>query len=125
MRRRGLILALAPLMAGLLACSVHYALAWQPATLRQARRGTISEGFSESEARRAVSPASDWGGRLPGDTTLDPANNPHIVNTDLIVPAGVTLTIRAGVELYFAPGAALIVYGLFCTAVPTTASRTP
>jgi hypothetical protein len=111
MRRRGLILALAPLMAGLLACSVHYALAWQPATLRQARRGTISEGFSESEAHHAISPATDWGGRLPGDTTLDPANNPHIVNTDLIVPAGVTLTIRAGVELYFAPGAALIVYG--------------
>jgi hypothetical protein len=111
MGRHWLVLALAPMLAGLLAFSVHHALAWQPGTLRQTQRAHVGEGLFESEAGRAVSPASDWGGRLPGDTTLDPANNPHIVNTDLIVPAGITLTIRAGVELYFAPGSALIVYG--------------
>jgi hypothetical protein len=111
MRRRWLVLALAPIMAGLLACSVQYALAWQPATARQTQRDAGGEGLSENGTQRSGAPTTDWGGRLPGDTTLDPAGNPHIVNTDLIVPAGVTLTIEPGVELYFAPGAALIVYG--------------
>jgi hypothetical protein len=77
-------LSLPLVVAGLLIVAVHYVLA---------------------------SPVTSWGGELTEDTILRPADNPHIVDSTLIVPAGITLTIEPGVELYFAPGASLIVYG--------------
>jgi hypothetical protein len=77
-------LSLPLVIAGLLIIAVHYVLA---------------------------SPATGWGGELTEDTILRPADNPHIVDSTLIVPAGITLTIEPGVELYFAPKASLIVYG--------------
>jgi hypothetical protein len=58
-----------------------------------------------------ASPATNWGGTLTEDTTLHPEDNPHIVDSTLVVAAGVTLTIEPGVELYFAPRASLVVYG--------------
>jgi parallel beta-helix repeat protein len=68
----------------------------------------------------AAQPGTDWGGPLSGDTFLDPAGNPHLVHRDLIVPAGVTLTVNPGVEMYFAPGVAFIVRGrLWASGTPT------
>ena len=55
--------------------------------------------------------ATDWGGPLLKDTVLRASDNPHIVNSTVEVPAGITLTIEPGVELYFGPGASLIVRG--------------
>jgi hypothetical protein len=96
--RRWLVLLLPLAIAGMLTLAVHYV----------------------SASHSAASPATDWGGPLPGDTTMHPADNPHVVNSDLIVPAGVTLTIEPGVELYFAPGTSLIVYGrLLAEGTPT------
>jgi len=87
-------------LATLLILAVHYASAQYP--ISQYRISTT------------------WGGPLPGNTTMHPADNPHIVNTDLIVPAEYTLTVEPGVELYFAPGASLIVYGrLLAEGAPT------
>jgi hypothetical protein len=85
--------------------------------------GLLTMAVSFLALHAAATPASrtgDWGGTLPGDTTLQPADNPHVVNSNLIVPAGVTLTVAAGAELYFAPGVSLIVYGrLLAEGTPT------
>ncbi len=63
-------------------------------------------------ASRSASPlATEWGGPLAADTTMRPADNPHLILSDLVVPAGVTLTVEPGAELYFAPGVSLLVYG--------------
>jgi hypothetical protein len=75
---------LPPIIAGLLVIGVRYVLA---------------------------SPTTNWGGTLTEDTILYPGDNPHIVDSTLVVAAGVTLTVEPGVELYFAPGASLVVYG--------------
>ncbi len=99
-RNRWAGLLLPMILAALLTLAVHYASAHYP----------ISQ----------YSSSSIWGGPLPGNTTMHPAGNPHVVNTDLIVPAEYTLTIEPGVELYFAPSASLIVYGrLLAEGAPT------
>jgi hypothetical protein len=86
-------LLLPPLLAGLLMLAAHHAFAL---------------------------PGTDRGGELPGDTIMRAADNPHIVNHTLKVPDGVTLTIEPGAELYFAPGASLVVYGrLLAEGTPT------
>ena len=41
------------------------------------------------------------GGTLSADTNLDLARSPYTLSSDLIVPAGVTLTIQAGVVIQF------------------------
>jgi hypothetical protein len=88
-----------------LALAALYVSAWHP---------------PQSLASRTPASATDWGGPLPGDTVLHPADNPHVVTSDLIVPAGVTLTVEPGVELYFAPATSLIVYGrLLAAGTPT------
>lgn len=51
------------------------------------------------------------GGTLAADTTLNTANSPYAIATDLIVPPGVTLTIQAGVALYLTDGRSLRVQG--------------
>lgn len=65
-----------------------------------------------------------WGGELTRDTTFSPSGNPHIVVRELVVPAGITLTIEPGVEVRFAPGVALRVYGrLLAEGTPTATIR--
>ncbi len=69
-------------------------------------------------------PHQTWGGELEQDTVLDPENNPHIVTRELIVPAGITLTLKPGVEIQFAPAVALIVRGrLLAEGTPTQTIR--
>jgi len=51
------------------------------------------------------------GGVLPGDATLGLAGSPYAVASDLVVPAGATLTIEAGVELRMAEGRNIRVLG--------------
>lgn len=115
---RWLALLLSLVVAGLLTLVIHYASASYTTGWDSGLSGSTLAEFPNP--RVPESPATDWGGPLPGDTTLHPAGNPHIVTSDLIVPAGVTLTIEPGVELYFAPGTSLIVYGrLLAEGTPT------
>ncbi|MCX7680611.1 MAG: CotH kinase family protein [Anaerolineae bacterium] len=94
-RQLGMLLALA--LAGLLTCAVNRAFG---------QSGTI------------------WGGELTRDTTFSPSGNPHLVVRELVVPSGITLTIEPGVEVRFAPGVALRVYGrLLAEGTPTATIR--
>jgi hypothetical protein len=106
MNRRGTFLLLPLIFASLFVFGVHYV---------SARYSAVSLNL-----RTPVAPKSDWGGALPGDTTFRPDGNPHNINTDLVVPTGVTLTIEPGVELLFSPDASLIVHGrLLAEGTPT------
>jgi hypothetical protein len=92
-RARWIAVLLPPLLASLLALAVHRVFAL---------------------------PGTDWGGELSGDTIMRAADNPHMVNHTLTAPAGVTLTIEPGAELYFASGASLVIYGrLLAEGAPT------
>ena len=51
-------------------------------------------------------------GTLPGDTTLTVAGGPYHVTSDVTVPAGTTLTIEPGVNVYFSPGTRLTIGGI-------------
>ncbi len=51
------------------------------------------------------------GGTLSENTTLNAADGPYLLASDLIVPAGLTLTIEAGTSLFFAEGVELRVRG--------------
>lgn len=51
------------------------------------------------------------GGTLASDTTFQSANSPYTITEDLIVPAGVTLTVEAGVTLNMQAGRNLRVMG--------------
>jgi spore coat protein CotH len=65
-----------------------------------------------------------WGGELTRNTTFSPSGNPHIVVRELVVPSGITLTIEPAVEVRFAPGVALRVYGrLLAEGTPTQTIR--
>jgi CotH kinase protein/Lamin Tail Domain/Right handed beta helix region len=59
----------------------------------------------------AIVPTQLAAGPLAANTTLDAARGPWLVMGDVVVPAGVTLTIEAGVTVYFAPGAGIDVAG--------------
>ena len=50
-------------------------------------------------------------GTLSSNTTFSAANSPYVVTSDLIVPAGVTLTLEPGVVLKFQQGVNLRVIG--------------
>jgi len=52
---------------------------------------------------------SNISGTLMDDTTLDPGSGPWHVTNDLIVPAGITLTIEPGTTLFFDDGAGIVV----------------
>jgi hypothetical protein len=54
---------------------------------------------------------STLSGTLSGDATLDAASGPWHVAGDIIVPAGVTLTIRPGTTLFFNAGVGITVNG--------------
>ena len=51
------------------------------------------------------------GGTLSADTTLSTAASPYAVTSDLIVPAGITLTVQPGVQLRMSAGQNLRVQG--------------
>ncbi|KAG8238178.1 hypothetical protein J437_LFUL014054 [Ladona fulva] len=53
----------------------------------------------------------ELGGRLPSSLTLFPRRNPYIINRDITVMPGQTLTIAAGVQMEFAPGVGILVLG--------------
>lgn len=53
------------------------------------------------------------GGTLAANTTLAAAASPYLVTSDLIVPAGTTLTIPAGVTVKLLPGCDIRVMGTF------------
>ncbi|MBN1877341.1 MAG: CotH kinase family protein [Anaerolineae bacterium] len=55
--------------------------------------------------------AAGWEGTLTETTVWIPADNPHRVDADLVVPAGVTLTIVPGVVVQLAPETSLLVHG--------------
>jgi hypothetical protein len=59
----------------------------------------------------AVVPTQFPGGTLLANATLDAARGPWLVTGDVIVPAGITLTIEPGVTVYFAPGAGIDIAG--------------
>ncbi len=59
----------------------------------------------------AIVPTQLPGGTLLANTTLDAARGPWLVTGDVIVPAGITLTIEPGVTVYFATGAGIDVAG--------------
>jgi hypothetical protein len=52
---------------------------------------------------------SNISGTLAGDTTLYAISGPWHVTSDLIVPAGITLTIEPGTTLFFDAGAGIVV----------------
>jgi hypothetical protein len=52
---------------------------------------------------------SNISGTLVSDTTLDAVSGPWHVTNDLIVPAGITLTIEPGTTLFFGAGAGIAV----------------
>ena len=93
-------------------CDVHSTKENGRRTKRALLLSSVAAGLLIVAVRYVLaSPATDWGGTLTEDTVLHPADNPHIVDSTLVVAAGVTLTVEPGVELYFAPGASLVVYG--------------
>ncbi len=61
-------------------------------------------------------------GTLLADTTLDAANGPYLVDGNLTVPAGITLTIGPGTTVLFGAGVRVTVNGLI-TAAGTPGNR--
>jgi hypothetical protein len=49
--------------------------------------------------------------RLTNDTTFTLGKSPYTFDYDLVIPAGITVTIEAGVEMRFKPAAGVTVQG--------------
>ncbi len=65
-----------------------------------------------------------WSGQLREDTVFDPAGNPHIINSNLTVAEGVTLTILPGAEVRLAEDVSIFVRGrLLAEGTPTQTIR--
>ncbi|NBD36033.1 MAG: DUF1565 domain-containing protein [Chloroflexi bacterium] len=65
-----------------------------------------------------------WGGHLHEDTIFDPQDNPHIIDRNLTVEDGVTLTIRPGAEVQLAEDTSIFVHGrLVAEGTPTQTIR--
>ncbi len=62
-------------------------------------------------SRAADCVAGPHSGNITADQRWCVQDNPHIVSGDISVNAGVTLTLEAGVQVYFNTGRALSVYG--------------
>ena len=52
------------------------------------------------------------GGTLPGNTTLTTASSPYTLSSDLIIPAGITLTVQPGVTILMAARRNIRVQGI-------------
>jgi hypothetical protein len=52
-----------------------------------------------------------FSGTLASDTTLTAEGGPYIIDADIVVPVGVTLTIEPGTNLFFSQGALLTIRG--------------
>ncbi len=63
----------------------------------------------------AANSGTSWAGKppveLPGNTAWAPTENPHIVESDLIIPPGTALTLGPGTKVLFGAGASLIIRG--------------
>lgn len=68
-------------------------------------------GAAAITAHFAASGETVVGGTLAASTTLGAAGSPYTLSADLIVPAGITLTLAAGVELRMPEGRNLRVQG--------------
>ena len=55
---------------------------------------------------------STVGGQLQKETFIRKTDAPHVISDDIVVPAGVTLTIEAGAKLNF-KDAGIVVEGMF------------
>ena len=56
--------------------------------------------------------ATDHSGPIPTDEIWDPSDNPHIIEDNVTVSSGVTLTIKPGVEVRFNGNKYIYVYGM-------------
>jgi len=56
-------------------------------------------GREVEDAPAEITISPNWGGKIEQDTVITAADNPVIVDADIHVPVGVTLTIEAGVEI--------------------------
>lgn len=83
---------------------------WTGATGGETTTLTPAGGESVT-ANFALSGETVIGGTLAADTTLSASGSPYVISTDLIVPAGVTLTIPAGVTIHLTAGRNLRVQG--------------
>jgi len=71
-------------------------------TLTQAR--TLTASFVSSTGQ-------SFGGTLTSNRTLTTSGSPYLIEDDLIIPSGRTLTINPGVELFVSPGRHIRVQG--------------
>lgn len=53
----------------------------------------------------------NFSGTLSSDVTLTAADGPYVIDADIVVPSGLTLTIEAGTSLFFAQDTRLTVQG--------------
>lgn len=51
------------------------------------------------------------GGILAEDTTLSASQGPIVIESSLVVPTGVTLTVEAGISIYMNPGSNISIHG--------------
>lgn len=56
-------------------------------------------------------PPTFSGGTLTQDTTLTAAGSPYLITTDIVVPAGIKLTLGPGTTLKLTPGRSIVVRG--------------
>jgi len=84
---------------------------WTGATGGSSISVTVSAAASIT-ANFVPSTETTIGGTLSGNTTLFTANSPYTLSSDLIVPAGVTLTMQPGVTILMSAGRHIRVQGI-------------
>lgn len=83
---------------------------WTGATGGETTSVTFSDALTVTANFEATN-ETVIGGTLAVDTTLNTASSPYVIDTDLIVPPGLTLTIPAGVAVKLTEGRNLRVQG--------------
>lgn len=82
-----------------------------PCELRVEARSAAGSLLAESRRSFAVNNAVQWHGGLLAESETWPAGRVHVVDRDLTIPGGVTLTLAPGAIAKFAPGVSLTVLG--------------
>jgi len=72
--------------------------------------GTVVE-TSDLEVWFDDGDAANLSGTLGGDLTLTAAGGPYLIDDDLVVPVGGTLTVEPGTSLFFSQGVRMTVFG--------------
>ncbi|MGC9327797.1 MAG: CotH kinase family protein, partial [Candidatus Hinthialibacter sp.] len=106
---------------GMPAAFIPWQAAWSyPTVLQPGRHTFLIEAFDAQEriidATHIVvtqdgDPSQD-GLEIQGDEIWTSDANPILVDSNIIIPAGCSLTIESGVDLQMAPAASIIVYGV-------------